>query len=866
MAELTPMMKQYLEIKEKNQDCILFFRLGDFYEMFGEDAKTAAQELDIVLTTRDRNKENPEDRTPMCGVPYHSSEAYIARLIAKGYKVAICEQMEDPALAKGLVERDIVRIITPGTLMETSMLDEGKSNYLCSVAMDKGTAAICFAELSTGEISVTEFKAAETGHIMNEISAYIPSEAILDANAWENEELRAFLKNRMECMTQKKSELFEPDSCRELVKTQFPGQIEENLLLSTAAITAVGGLLRYMIDTQKTDLSHINTLRINTDEEYMELDLQTLRSLELVSSIRAQEKKGSLLWVLDKTKTAMGRRMIRSWVLRPLLSPVRIVRRQAAVKEMYDDTVCRGELTEAMRQIGDMERLIGKIVYGTANGRDMRALWASLCNVPKVAELISEKSSVKLRELAGMDILEDIRELIDKTICEDPPFSIREAGFIKEGFDNRVDYLRNLLNNSNDALAGIEAREKERTGKKLKVGYNKVFGYYIEIPRSMSEDVPDDYIRKQTLTNCERFITQELKELETALLNAKDNLADLEYRLFSKLREEISQQVVRVQNTAAKIAETDVLCSFAEVAAKNNYCMPEVDLSGTIEIRDGRHPVVEAMQREALFVPNDVFLNLTTDRTAIITGPNMAGKSTYMRQTALITLMAQMGSFVPARSARIGVVDRVFTRIGASDDLSAGMSTFMVEMTEVADILSNATSQSLIILDEIGRGTSTYDGMAIAKAVLEFCADKKTLGAKTMFATHYHELTSMEIDGNGIKNYSITAKKRGNDIIFLRKIISGGADDSYGIEVAGLAGVPESVVKRAKAVLKELETEPGYSALKQESRHDEEQISFVDVAGNEVAEILKATDINTITPIEAMNLLYELKKRVQDER
>ena len=808
MAELTPMMRQYLEIKEKNQDCILFFRLGDFYEMFGEDAKTASQELDIVLTTRDRNKENPEDRTPMCGVPYHSSEAYIARLIAKGYKVAICEQMEDPATAKGLVERDIVRIITPGTLIETSMLDEGKSNYLCAVSMEKGSAAVAFAELSTGEMAVTEFTGDDIGHIMNEIGAYLPAEAVLDAASWECAELRVFLKERMECMTQKMDALFDFNKCRELLRNQFKAQMAEDLKLSRSAVMAVGSLLQYMTDTQKTDLSHINTLRINSGEEYMELDLQTLRSLELVASIRAQEKKGSLLWVLDKTKTAMGRRLMRSWVLRPLLSPVHIGRRQAAVKELYDDTVCRGELTEALRQIGDIERLIGKIVYGTANGRDMRALWASLCYVPRVAELISVKNSVKLKELAGMDVLEDIRELIDRTIDADPPFSIREAGFIRPGFNEQVDYLRSLLNNSTEALANIEAREKERTGKKLKVGYNKVFGYYIEIPRSMSEDVPADYVRKQTLTNCERFITQELKELETALLNAKDNLADLEYRLFTQLREEISAHVVRIQDTAAKVAETDVLCSFAEVAVKNNYCMPEVDLSGAIEIKDGRHPVVEAMQRDSLFVPNDTFLNLTTDRTAIITGPNMAGKSTYMRQTALITLMAQIGSFVPARSAHIGVVDRVFTRIGASDDLSAGMSTFMVEMTEVAEILENATSRSLLILDEIGRGTSTYDGMAIAKAVLEFCAEKKTLGAKTMFATHYHELTSMEKAGNGIKNYSITAKKRGGDVIFLRKIVSGGADDSYGIEVAGLAGVPESVVKRAKAVLKELEAEP----------------------------------------------------------
>ena len=868
MAELTPMMKQYMEIKEKNKDCILFFRLGDFYEMFGEDAKKASQELDLVLTTRDRSKDNPEERTPMCGIPYHSSEAYIARLISKGYKVAICEQLEDPALAKGLVQRDIVRIITPGTLMETSMLDEGKSNYLCSVSFADGQAAACFAELSTGEIHATVFPGAELGHIMNEIGAYLPAEAILDDGAASQAELTEFIKSRMNCLTQRLNDLFEYGECLAQVNRQFEEQYSGNAdkKLSKAVILAVGALLRYMEGTQKTDLSHINTLQMNSGEAYMELDIQTLRSLELVASLRNQEKKGSLLWVLDNTKTAMGRRMLRSWVLRPLLSPAQISRRQNAVKELFEDSVCRGELMDTLRQIGDIERLIGKIVYGSANGRDMRSMWLSLCSVPRAAQIISGKTGTLLKELSSMDALEDIKELIENAICDDPPFSVREAGFIRAGYDSQVDYLRGLLTNSTDALAAIEAKERERTGKKLKVGYNKVFGYYIEIPRSMSEDVPADYIRKQTLTNCERFITQELKELETALLNAKDNLAELEYRLFTELREKISAQVVRIQDTAAKIAETDAVCSLAEAAAKNNYCMPEVDLSGTIDIKDGRHPVVEVMQRDALFVPNDTFLNRTTDRAAIITGPNMAGKSTYMRQTALIVLMAQIGSFVPARSARIGVVDRVFTRIGASDDLSAGMSTFMVEMTEVAEILANATSSSLLILDEIGRGTSTYDGMAIAKAVLEYCADRKSLGAKTMFATHYHELIEMERDGSGIKNYSITAKKRGNDVIFLRKIIPGGADDSYGIEVAGLAGVPDSVVKRAKSVLREL-TEDGTQTpgVRYNQPEDSGQMTLGDVVGSEITQLLKKTDINTMTPIEALNLLYSLKKKVQDD-
>ncbi len=864
MAELTPMMKQYIKIKEENRDCILFFRLGDFYEMFGDDAKTASEELDLVLTTRDRSKENKDDRIPMCGIPYHSSEAYIARLISKGYKVAICEQLEDPALAKGLVERDVVRIITPGTLIDTSMLDESKPNYMCSVFLGGGGSAVCFCDLSTGEISVTEFPADETSHMINEIASYSPAEAVLNSGAAENAPLVSFFKNRIQCLTETKDELFVPDTCRALTESQFKGS-DSLALLSPHGICAVGALLGYMNDTQKTDLSHISTLRVNSTGTYMEIDVQSMRNLELVSSLRMMEKKGSLLWVLDKTKTAMGRRMIRSWVLHPLLSPSEIKRRQGAVNEFYINAVLTGDMADALRQIGDIERLVGKIVYGTANGRDMRTMAQSLSYIPEVIRLLSTCRSSLLKELFSMDPLTDIYRLIDEAICDDPPFSVREGGIMRPGYNERVDYLRGLLDNSSAALAGIEQRERERTGKKLKVGYNRVFGYYIEIPRSMSEDVPEDYIRKQTLTNCERFITQELKELETELLNAKDSLADLEYRLFTELREKISGEVLRIQDTAAKLAETDVLCSFGYVAAKNNYCMPEIDLSGEIRIKDGRHPVVELMQSDALFVPNDTSLDSEECRALIITGPNMAGKSTYMRQTALIVLMAQMGSFVPAKSATVGIVDRVFTRIGASDDLAAGMSTFMVEMTEVADILKNATSSSLLILDEIGRGTSTYDGMSIARAILEYCADRRSLGAKTMFATHYHELTTMEAEKPGIKNCCITAKKRGGDIIFLRKIINGIADDSYGIEVAGLAGVPESVVKRAKAILKELEAgaSPGIPHEKH-STEDDSQLSLLQMSGSEVIDTLKNTDLNTITPIEAMNLLYNLKKKVQD--
>lgn len=865
MAEITPMMRQYLSIKEKYSDCILFFRLGDFYEMFNEDAKVASKELDLVLTTRDRAKENVEERVPMCGVPFHSSEAYIARLIAKGYKVAICEQTEDPALAKGLVERDVIRIVTPGQVIDSSMLDETKSNYICAVCTDVSGIAVCFADISTGEICATSFAPGETQRLLNELGRFSPAEAVLSQGAGEDESVVWFLRDRISCLTEVMDARFDYMQAAMRICEQFNVADMDALGIGDdpAVVRAVGGLLSYIIETQKTNLSHINTLDYYTDGKYMELDIQTVRNLELTATMRTLEKKGSLLWVLDKTKTSMGSRMIRSWISRPLLNPGMIKRRQAAVEELLKESIARAELIRVLRSVGDIERLIGKIVFGSANCRDLAALSASAECLPELSGLLAPMQTAILSELRDMDLLSDIKDLIDRAIIEDPPFSVREGGLIRRGYNEEVDYLRNLLENSTDALVAIEAREKERTGKKLKVGYNRVFGYYIEIPRSMSEDVPGDYIRKQTLTNCERFITQELKDLEGTLLTARDKLAEMEYDLFTEVRETIAAQVVRVQATAEAVAVLDVLCSFAEVAAKNNYCLPEVDLSNVIEIVDGRHPVVEQMQTDSLFVPNDVFLDSDGCRTAIITGPNMAGKSTYMRQTALIVLMAQIGAFVPARSAHIGLVDRVFTRIGASDDLSAGKSTFMVEMTEVAEILKNATNKSLILLDEIGRGTSTYDGMSIARAVLEHCSDRKKIGAKTMFATHYHELTAMEGLIDGVKNYNISAKKRGGDVIFLRKIVPGGTDDSYGIEVAGLAGVPDSVVKRAKDILKSLETGGEDSVPKSIRRRDDasEQISMLDMTGNEITEKLRNTDMNTITPIEALNLLFELKKK-----
>ena len=862
MAAVTPLMRQYFELKERTSDCILFFRLGDFYEMFGEDAKTASRELEITLTSRDRSTENPDERMPMCGVPYHSSEAYIARLIAKGYKVAICEQMEDPSLAKGLVDRDVVRIVTPGTLMESSMLKEDRPNYLAAVHAGD-TLAACFADLSTGEISFTEFPDGDIKKLQNELSSFSPAEAILNAEAFNIPGLSPFLSERLHCLTDCRSDLFDGADAEARISAQFGDNTAKDYFMCAGAVSAVGALLAYLADTQKTDISHFRVLKKNFRDSYMELDIQTLKNLELVTTLRTGEKKGSLLWVLDKTKTPMGRRLIRSWALRPLLQPSEIIRRLNAVNELVSGTVARGELIHALRAVGDMERLIGKIVYGTAGSRDMKALSSSIAMLPEITGQLSGMKSALLSEVRELDPLSDVALLIDGTIDENPPFSIREGGFIKSGVSEEVDRLRGLLRNSSGALTDIEAREKERTGKKLKIGYNKVFGYYIEIPRSSSEDVPGDYVRKQTLANCERFITQELKELETELLTAKDKLSALEYSLFNELRERVAAEVGRVQESALRVAVIDTLCSFAETAVKNGYCMPEINVSGVIDIQEGRHPVVEKMQEGALFVPNDTYLDCDGSKTAIITGPNMAGKSTYMRQTALIVLMAQMGSFVPARRAGIGIVDRVFTRIGASDDLSAGMSTFMVEMTEVAEILQHATKNSLLILDEIGRGTSTYDGMAVARAVLEHCADKKKLGAKTLFATHYHELTSLEAELPGVINLSISAKKRGDDIIFLRKIVSGAADDSYGIEVAGLAGIPETVIKRAKAILRLLEDSGGPKAAKA-PESEKPQMTLLDVGGGEIAAMIKDIDLNTITPLEALNLLFELKKKVRE--
>ena len=867
MAELTPMMKQYLEIKRDNPDSILFFRLGDFYEMFADDARLASRELDLTLTSRDHGKHQKpaEEQIPMCGIPYHASEAYIARLIAKGYKVAICEQMEDPATAKGLVKRDIIRVVTPGTVIDAACLDDKSSNFLCGIYLDSQAAGVAFCDITTGKAHLTAFTGKErVEHVINELGRFSPAEAILSDGAYSEKALTDALTEKFRCRVENGGQRrFLLNEAEKNIRRQFGDEAFARLPAGIpAAAMALGGLLHYLYETQKTDLSHINDLDYYEEGRFMELDLTARRNLELTETLRSKEKKGSLLWVLDKTKTPMGARCLRSWLERPLLSVTAICKRNSAVAALVEDTIAREELIAAMTGLGDMERLIGRIVYGTAGGRDMASLRAAIEKLPAVAAQLEQFSTGRLAELRrALDTLDDIGGRIAAVICDEPPFSVREGGFIRDGYDQEVDRLRHILKGGKGVIAEMEAKEKERTGiRTLKIGYNKVFGYYIEVSKSFADQVPDTYIRKQTLVNGERYITQELKDLEHTILTASDRVVALEYELFTQLRQEISAAAERIQRTAAAVAEADALASFAAVAVRNGYCRPDVDESGVIEIRDGRHPVVEQVLKDSLFVPNDTFMGEKEERVAIITGPNMAGKSTYMRQVALIVLMAQMGSFVPAASARIGVVDRIFTRIGASDDLSAGQSTFMVEMTEVADILRHATKHSLLILDEIGRGTSTFDGMSIARAVLEYCADKKLLGAKTLFATHYHELTELEDTLPGAVNYNIAVKTRGEDITFLRKIIRGGADRSYGIEVAKLAGLPDKVVQRAKKILKELEAENGVQYVA--ARKEEDQVSLTAMGEGEVLDALRRCQPDTLTPIEAMSLIYEWKQKL----
>lgn len=856
------MMRQYFKIKKQYPDTILMFRLGDFYEMFFEDAKTASSELELVLTGRDCGK---KERAPMCGVPYHSADSYIARLVSKGYKVAVCEQMEDPATAKGIVKRDVTRVLTPGTVIESSMLDESKNNFLACICALGDTYGICFADVSTGALHATQFEGKNSSRsIINELGRFYPREIIINSNVLELSQVTDFVKSQIQGVSCEllDDENFEPSGAVQSIIKHFKVSDVSQILPenSLAAVCAVGATLEYLKSVQKNELENITAIDFYGEDSFMRLDVSALRNLEITETIRSREKRGSLLWVLDKTKTSMGKRMLRSWIEQPLMNIGGITKRHNAVKELVNSPEICQDLISGLDGCQDLERLITRISYGNANARELRALHSTLVKLPEIISHLSKCQSTMLSSVKeNIFPLEDLSDLIDRAIVEDPPFIVREGGMIKDGFNAQLDELRDIVTNGKGYLADIQAREQERTGiKKLKIGYNRVFGYYIEVTNSYKELVPEDYIRKQTLTNCERYITQELKELEAKVLGAQERIAHLEFEIFETVREKAAEKLYEIQKTATNIATVDVLTSFAVVAVNNNYVCPEMNAGNEIHITDGRHPVVELMI-DYPFVPNDSILDNEENRCAIITGPNMAGKSTYMRQVALICLMAQAGSFVPAKSARLCIVDGIYTRIGASDDLASGSSTFMVEMSEVADILKNATSKSLIIFDEIGRGTSTYDGMSIARAVLEFAADKRRLGAKTLFATHYHELTDLENKVEGVKNYNVAVKRRGDHITFLRKIVSGCADGSYGIQVAKLAGVPDAVVERAKVVLEEI-SEYAYvpqTFLPQEQEEDN-QISFASTNDDKIRSKLQDIDINTITPIEAMQILYEL--------
>lgn len=858
----TPMMEQYLAIKAQYPDSILFYRLGDFYEMFFEDAKTASKELELTLTGRDCGE---EERAPMCGVPFHSAEGYIGKLVNRGYKVVICEQVEDPATAKGLVKRDVVRIVTPGTVMGDNLPSESKNNYIASICIDGGAVAVAFCDISTGDMSATSFDGAGcVDRLINELGAYAPAEVIMNISRYDVPSLSIFLDDRLHAFVTDGLKTHYADArvsakLGTRVSPEIIAQIEENKIVART----VSALLSYVADTQKTEFSYVKSLNLYSEGQFLEMDVSTRRNLELTETMRSKEKRGSLLGVLDRTHTSMGARLLRKWIEQPLVNTYYIERRLNAVEELTKDEILRGELVELLRSVLDLERLTGKLVYGSANSRDLVAVETTLAQLPRIRELISEAKSDELSDIyRELDELSDIYGLIRCSIVDEPPFSVREGGFIRRGYNEEVDRLNEIMNGGSDYLDQIAERERERTGiPKLKVSYNRVFGYYIEISKSFTDRAPADYIRKQTLVNCERYITPELKELENTILGASDRRQALEYQLFCDICQRIigSGNLERIQGTAGRLAQLDVYLSLADVACRNNYVRPEVEYGDVITIKEGRHPVVEAFTTDGWFVPNDTTLDCNHNRMMLITGPNMAGKSTYMRQVALISVMAQLGSFVPATEARIGICDKIFTRVGASDDLASGQSTFMLEMTEVAYILKNATRRSLIIYDEIGRGTSTYDGMSIAKAVIEYTAGKK-IGAKTLFATHYHELTVLEGELEGVVNYNIAAKKKGDSITFLRRIVRGAADDSYGIEVAQLAGVPREVIKKAKDALSKIEAE-GKTPVEKTSKHTEnENVSFEEIARDEVAEKLRNTDVDYLTPLEALNLVHTLKK------
>ncbi len=854
---MTPMMDQYLEIKKRHKDAILFYRLGDFYEMFFDDAKTASKVLELTLTSRSCGN---GEKAPMCGVPFHSADQYIGKLVSRGYKVVVCEQMENPSDSKNLVKRDIVRSVTPGTVIDNTQLDDSKNNYICALCINE-SAALCFFDVSTGEMTATTFEKADASDVINELAKYMPRELLCNTPLSDLPEIEFFVKNRLQAYVgEDYTERFGYNGALAAVTRQFSSQAYEAKERSRETVQAIGALLIYVTETQKTDKANVSGLRFYQNGEFLELDVATRRNLELTETMRSKDKKGSLLSVLDKTGTSAGARMLRRWVEQPLVNANKIGRRQRAVAELCSSFMQREELAEQLKHVLDLDRLMTKLVYGTANARDLRAIAATAALIPDIKELLSSFVSEELSDIyLHIDTLSDIRDLIERSIVDEPPFSLREGGFIRRGFNPEADELYEIVHDGKSYIEKIAEEEREKTGiKNLKVAFNRVFGYYIEVTKSNLNEVPDRYIRKQTLVNAERFITEELKEKESLILGASDRLNALEYELFTQVRNRIADEIKRVQQTSNHLAKLDCYVSLATVAVRNGYCCPEIEYGNAIVIKEGRHPVVEQFVSDGLFVPNDTLLDTNHNRLALITGPNMAGKSTYMRQVALITLMAQIGSFVPASEARIGIVDKIFTRVGASDDLSSGTSTFMLEMNEVAYILKNATNRSLIIYDEIGRGTSTFDGMSIAKAVAEYTAGKK-LGAKTMFATHYHELTVLEKEMQGVVNYNIAAKKHGDDITFLRKIVKGATDDSYGIEVAKLAGVSSEVIRRAKEVLRRL-TEENSRPVEKKGREVGSTITFDDYKADEVREKLINLDINLLTPVEALNFLAELKK------
>lgn len=869
MAEYSPMMQHYLDTKSKYKDCILFYRLGDFYEMFFEDAVNVSRELELTLTGKDCGQ---EERAPMCGIPYHAAETYISRLISKGYKVAICEQLEDPKQAKGIVKRDVIRVVTPGTVIEANLLEDKKNNYIMSIYKNGIYFGVTVCDITTGDFRTTEIK--ETNNfaaLLDEISKYSPAEIVVNTMLYDCKEEIDKIKERFEVYITRLDEKEFTDNYEALsVKYKIVDDEEKNVediskyMLSVAATNA---LITYLLDTQKNNLEHINKLIVYSITKYMALDINARRNLEITEKLRDKSKKGTLLWVLDKTATSMGGRLLRRWLNNPLIDVNQINKRLDAVAELKDNIILRGDLTDALKKVYDIERLAGKISYGSANGRDLISLKSSAKQLPEIKKILSQAKSSMLAEIySELDILDDIYELIDKTIVDDPPISIKEGGLIKLGYDEEIDKLKTATTDGKNWIIQLEADEREKTGiKGLKVGFNKVFGYYIEVTKSNISLVPDRYIRKQTLTNGERYITEELKNLENQILGAEEKVINLEYNVFAEVREKIEAQIERVQKSAGIVAMLDGLCSLATVAEDQNYVRPEVDGSGVIDIKDGRHPVIEKILPSGSFVQNDTYLDKNDNRLSIITGPNMAGKSTYMRQVALITLMAQIGSFVPASYARIGVVDKIFTRVGASDDLSMGQSTFMVEMMEVAQILKEATGNSLVILDEIGRGTSTYDGLSIAWAVAEYISNKEKCGAKTLFATHYHELTDLENKLEGVKNYSIAVKEKGEDIIFLRKIIKGGTDESYGVHVAKLAGVPQVVTKRANEILKSIERKNvlnNKKIEKQEKGVADGQLTMYNYKLAEIAHELDKIDVNELTPIDALNTLVKIKEKM----